>query len=94
MNEQQRITVQHHQIRKYLRDSGPLAYFDAHDLKAVDIHSIPHDVQRKSRYIEAVHPSGRALVLKNVDGNTGHIPSTTEPRGSKKRTTAWNDSAT
>lgn len=94
MNVQRRITVQLHEIRKYpSEEGGPRSYFDAADLSAVDIHSVPPDVFRKSRYIEAVHSSGRALVLKNTDGETGPIPSTTEMRGSK-RTPTWNDSAT
>lgn len=39
------------------------------------------DVIRHARYVEAVEPSGRALVVKDAQGPQGHIIArTTEPR--------------
>lgn len=74
------MNVQPHEIRKYDTSQGVRAYFTATDLSAVSIHSIPSEVVRKSRHVEAVHPSGWARVLKSTEQETGIIGATTEPK--------------
>lgn len=66
------------QIRIIPTESGPRVYFDATDLEAASLSDLPAESVARARYVEAVHPSGRARVLKNRFGATGHIAASTE----------------
>lgn len=66
------------QIRIIPTEHGPRVYFDASDLVAASLADLPAALEARARYVEAVHPSGTARVLKNRFGITGIIDRSTE----------------
>lgn len=66
------------QIRIIPTESGPRVYFDATDLEEASLSDLHPSLEARARYVEAVHPSGKARVLKNRLGTTGYIDASTE----------------
>lgn len=68
------------EIRIIPTESGPRVYFDAENLEKASLADLPAQLDARARYVEAVHPSGRARVLKNRFGATGYIAASTESK--------------